>query len=48
MKMDFDRTNVYNDNGWEYGGLVKKWGIPLEGLPQTSKRIWGLDYQMDP
>jgi hypothetical protein len=23
VKMDFDRTIVSNDNGWEYGGFVK-------------------------
>jgi hypothetical protein len=28
--------------------LVKKWGSPLRGFPQTSKNVWGLDYQMHP
>ena len=44
--MDFDRTIVSNDNGWEMVNLVKKWGSPLKGLPQTSKSVLGLDYRM--
>ena len=28
--------------------LVRKWGSPLKGLSQTSKRVWELDYQMHP
>jgi hypothetical protein len=28
--------------------LVKKWGSPLKEFPQTSKKVWGLDYQMYP
>jgi hypothetical protein len=42
--MDFDRTIVSNDNGWECDGFGKEMG----GLAQTSKRVWGLDYQMHP
>jgi hypothetical protein len=46
--MDFDHTIVSNDNGWLMVDLVKRWGGPLKGFPQTSKRDWGLDYQMHP
>jgi hypothetical protein len=28
--------------------FIKKWVSSLKGLPQTSKKIWGLDYQMHP
>jgi hypothetical protein len=44
--MDSDRTIVSNHNGWEYGGFGKEMGEFIEGLPQTSKKVWGLDYQM--
>jgi hypothetical protein len=47
--MDCDRTIVFNDNGWIYGGFGKEMGGgSLKGLPQTSKRVWGLNYQMHP
>jgi hypothetical protein len=46
--MDFDRTIVCNDNGWEYGGFNKEMGESIEKTPANSKKIWGLDYQMHP
>jgi hypothetical protein len=41
MKMDFDRTIVSNDNGWEYGGFGKKWGSPLKRLLKPQRKFGG-------
>ena len=26
--------------------LVKNWGSSMKGHPQTSKKVWGIDYLM--
>ena len=35
--MDFDRTIVSNDNGWEYGGFGKEIGESIERTPTNLK-----------
>jgi hypothetical protein len=35
--MDFDRTIVSNDNGWEYGGFCKEMGESIERIPANLK-----------
>jgi hypothetical protein len=39
--MDFDRTIVSNDNGWEYGGIGKKMGESIEKTPANVKKCFG-------
>jgi hypothetical protein len=46
--MDFDRTIVPNDNGWEHGGFGKEMGEAIEKRPANLKESLGLDYQMHP
>jgi hypothetical protein len=41
MKMDFDRTIVINDNGWEYGGFRKEMGEFIEWTPANFKEGLG-------
>jgi hypothetical protein len=41
MKMDFDRTIVSNDNGWEYGGFGKEMGESIEWLTANLKESLG-------
>ena len=41
VKMDFDRTIVFNDNGWEYGGFGKKMGESIERTPANLKESLG-------
>ena len=39
--MDFDRTIVFNDNGWEYGGFGKEMGEFIEWTPASLKESLG-------
>jgi hypothetical protein len=39
--MDFDRTIVSNDNGWEYGGFGKEMGESIERTPANLKENLG-------
>ena len=39
--MDFDRTIVSNDNGWEYGGFGKEMGESIEWTPASLKESLG-------
>jgi hypothetical protein len=39
--MDFDRTTVSNDNGWEYGGFGKEMGESIEWNPANLKESLG-------
>jgi len=39
--MDFDRTIVSNDNGWEYGGFGKEMGKSIEKTPASLKESLG-------
>jgi hypothetical protein len=41
MKMDFDRTIVSNDNGWEYGGFGKEVRESIEWTPANLKESLG-------
>jgi hypothetical protein len=34
--MDFERTIVFNDNGWEYGGFGKEMGCDNCRVNKTS------------
>jgi hypothetical protein len=36
--VDFDRTIVSNDNGWEYGGFGKEMGWSIEKTPANLKK----------
>ena len=37
--------NDFKDNDGDGGGFSEEKRSPLKGLPQTLKRIWGLNYQ---
>jgi hypothetical protein len=39
--MDFDRTIVFNDNGWIYGGFGKEMGNCIERTPANHKESLG-------
>ena len=39
--MEFDRTIVFNDNDWEYGGFGKEMGESIEGTPANLQENLG-------
>ena len=41
VKMDFDRTIVFNDNGWEDGEFGKKMGEFIKWTPASLKESLG-------
>jgi hypothetical protein len=41
VKMDFDRTIVFNDNGWEYGRFGKGMEESIERTPANLNKILG-------
>jgi hypothetical protein len=38
--MNFDRTIVSNNNGWEYGEIGKEMGESIERTPANLKKMF--------